>query len=320
MSTSWKTRLAEILKREAARHARKPKMVGSRTADKRWDVLFLCFRQLRQDLGHGKLDDPAKLKLKHVRALVLHWEGQGLSASTIQNRVSILRCFARWIGKDGMIPDTISLVSDPAHGSRRYTTDRDKSWSGAGVDYEAVIERVRGEDPRVALQLELARAFGMRVQEAMVFRPSRSLKQDEQGNPLLGFREGTKGGLYREVAVRTDYQKDVLRRVQECAGRGSTIPKTKTLEEWRNHFYWVLRKTGITRKALGVVPHGLRHEYVHVRYEELTGMTAPVRSCPPAASAASSGDALRRGKLALSQEIGHSRPSIIGCYAGSERK
>lgn len=111
----WKAHLADIVARHvhtsiSIRHA--IPAVSQRTKEKRWMVLFNAFRDLRE-LGF-KLDDPRHLRLKHVIALARHWERVRQSPSTIENKLSILRTYAAWIGKATIIPASTELVLDPA--------------------------------------------------------------------------------------------------------------------------------------------------------------------------------------------------------------
>jgi integrase len=316
----FKALLAEILKANAHRRdgGRPGKTASTGTQTKRWSVVFNAFETLRHELGYS-LQDPANFRLKHMAALVAHWEKKGLSPSTIQNNISILRLFAGWIGKRGMIPATEALVSSPEKGRRSYAADRDKSWSGAGVDVAELLARVGGEDPRVAMQMELEFAFGLRVEEAWKLRPSRGaaiVPSDSGAVEVLNVLSGTKGGRHRLVFVRTEAQREVLRRAAAMAGGGSMIPPGHTEKEWRNRYYWVLRKLGVSRKSLGVTSHGLRHEFANAQYRERLGVESPVRG---GGQPVLSRDDANREKRQLAEELGHSRTSIVTAYSGSKR-
>lgn len=311
----WKGRLSAILREHAHKSERHPgKAVSSLTRDKRWAVLFAAFGTLREELGF-RIEEPANLKRKHVQALVTHWETAGKSPGTIQNGVSILRLYAGWIGKPGLVPETENLVSEPDRGRRRYAAERDKSWEGNGVDYAEQLERIRAEDPVMAVQIELAEAFGLRVQEAWLIRPAYDIAREGDRFVVTLFR-GTKGRRFRDVPVESESQQEVLRRAREAAGHGSMIPSHYTKKRWRNHFYWILRKLGITRNGLGVTAHGLRHQYAHQRYREKLGVEPPVRGGGKPDLPA---DEVRPIKAQISEELGHSRTSIVGAYTGTPK-
>jgi integrase len=159
----------------------------------------------------------------------------------------------------------------------------------------------------VALQLELQAAFGLRAREAMQLRPQLA----DQGS-YLAVNLGTKGGRDRVVPIRSDYQRDVLERAKALAGNrsASTMAPDKTLAQWKNRYYAVLRACGITR-AEGITSHGLRHAYANDRYAALAGAAAPVRG-----GATPDREADQAARLEVAEELGHSRESITTHYLG----
>jgi site-specific recombinase XerC len=72
------------------------------TQDKRADVVYASFKSLHA-LGF-RMDTVMSLRGKHIEALAKDWHTRGLSASTLQNSLSILRTFAEWIGKAAEVP------------------------------------------------------------------------------------------------------------------------------------------------------------------------------------------------------------------------
>jgi integrase len=81
-----------------------------------------------------------------------------------------------------------------------------------------------------------------------------------------------------------------------------------------NRLHNVMTKFGVTRRALGVTPHGLRHEYAADRYEALTGVAPPVRDGAEPDRATD-----QRARLQVARELGHSRVQIAAAYLGSLR-
>ena len=94
-----------------------------------------------------------------------------LSAATVQTELSHLRTFAGWIGKPGLVRPAESYVSAPASVTRRYAATTDRSWSARTADPDALIEAIAREDAWVGAELRLARAFGLRVKEAVMLQP-----------------------------------------------------------------------------------------------------------------------------------------------------
>jgi integrase len=315
-SGGWKASLASVLKDHNA-----AKLNGSTasaaTQDKRADVLFASFAKLRE-LGF-RMDSVQSFAGRHVLALVAEWERRGLSASTLQNNLSVLRTFAQWIGKTGMVEGSARYVSSPELASRSSVASVDHSWQAAGVDIAAVLAKVAGRDERVAVQLQLQAAFGLRPREAMQLLPHLA----DQG-AYLAVSLGTKGGRDRVVPIDSEVKREALAAAKALAGDpqvdkaarlASTIPADRSLAQWKNHFYYVLREAGISR-ADGITSHGLRHGYANDRYEEKAGTASPVRggATPAPGSQARAGD--RAARLEVAEELGHSRESVTTHYLG----
>jgi len=285
--------------------------VGDLTREKRWEVLFGCFGELRT-LGYA-IENPANLAERHVQALVVRWEGAGQSAATIQNKLSVLRVFARWIGKPGLVRSSAAYASTPERVRRAYAARADKSWSAHGVDFDTLVELVSAYDRHVGLQLKLAEAFGLRRQEAVMLKPLRSWQGE-----YLRVVAGTKGGRERQVRIITDHQRAVLE--EACAlareNRGFVSDRCLTKTQALRRFTYVLERFGVTRAELGVTAHGLRHEYANRRLESL-GIVSPVRGGlkdqrPKVEEAAA--------KLTVSEELGHSRLDVTAAYYGTHRR
>src|SRR5438552_12492236 len=149
-----------------------------------------------------------------------------------------------------MIERAEKYVSQGA--TSRSTINRvDKSWSSQGVNITAKLVEVRAKDVRVALQLQLQWAFGLRAREAMQLRPHVA----DKGHYLL-VNLGTKGGRDRVVPIETKEQRALLEYAKTLASskHGSTSDPSKTLMQWKNYYYAVVRACGITR-AEGITTH-----------------------------------------------------------------
>lgn len=125
---SWKLSLKQILEKHNQAAARGGKAVGFATRAARQETLERGFKELRA--LQYKLEDVQHFKERHMTALSHAWEAKGLSASTIQNRISVFRTFSEWIGKSGMIRGSEHYVKNPASVARHCATQCDKTWSG----------------------------------------------------------------------------------------------------------------------------------------------------------------------------------------------
>jgi Phage integrase, N-terminal len=164
----WKASLAGVLK--VHNGARNDGAVASfATQDKRADVLYAGFKSLHA-LGF-RIDTVMSLRGKHIEALAKDWHARGLSPSTLHNNLSIFRIFAEWVGKAGMVRDIEHYLGSGV-AARSSIAHEDKSWSAKGIDIAGKIEQVRQKDARVALQLQLQLAFGLRARPVRSWRKS----------------------------------------------------------------------------------------------------------------------------------------------------
>ena len=299
----WKASLAAVLKEHnGARHD--GAVASFATQDKRADVLYAGFKRLRQ--LNFRMETVMSFRGKHIEALAKGWEARGLSASTLQNNLSVFRTFTEWIGKAGVVRGIEHYLGSGTT-ARSSIAREDKSWSGKGVDVAARIEQVREKDERVALQLELQLAFGLRAREAMQLRPHLADK-----GTYLSITHGTKGGRDRVEPIRTAEQRTLLERAKTfCATpSSSTSDPCRKLSQWKNHYYEVVRSCGITRRD-GITGHGLRHQYANERYRELTGSDSPVRGGTTVGR-----DADHVAREVVAEELGHSRADVTTHYLG----
>lgn len=299
----WKASLAGVLKTHN-RVKQDGSVASHATQDKRADVLYAGFKELREK-GY-KLDDVHSFRGKHMEVLAKSWEDKRLSASTIQNNISIFRTFSGWIGKEGMVEGADKYVS-PGAASRSSINREDRSWQAHGVDLKAKIEEVAAKDARVGLQLALQAAFGLRARESMQLRPHVA-----DNGSYLALSVGTKGGRDRVVPIDTAEKRALVDRAKAFAASrlASVSDPAKTLAQVKNHYYHVLRACGITR-ADGITGHGLRHGYANDRYREISGKASPVRG-----GQAPDRDTDRAARLEVAEELGHSRESVTSHYLG----
>jgi len=302
-SGGWKASLATVLK-EHNRTKQDGSVASHATQDKRADILYAGFKDLREK-GY-KLDDVRSFRGKHMAVLAKSWEEKRLSASTIQNNLSIFRTFAGWIGKAGMVEGADKYVSAGV-ASRSSVNTQDKSWTAQGVDVEAKIAEVSAKDARVGLQVALQAAFGLRARESMQLRPHVADK-----GSYLALTVGTKGGRDRVVPIDTPEKRALIDRAKEFAASkfASTSDPALTLAQAKNRYYHVLRSCGITR-ADGITGHGLRHGYANDRYEQISGAASPVRG-----GHSPDRDADKAARLEVAEELGHSRESVTTHYLG----
>lgn len=292
-------------------HLHRDKRVGNKTIKARAYIAHSVLNDLRG--GGFALRNILNIDQRHVSAVVQHWVDQGLAAATLQTRFSILRWLATAIGKAGLIRDP-SFYRVPAEAiERTYVAVEDKSWSSHDVLANDLIVQATQIDKWVGMAYELMDAFGLRLAESILLRPVLAYH-----GGVLRVEEGTKGGRTRIVAVESDHQRDVLARAtllcQEST-RGNLVPPGKTVQQTKDRIYTVGRKLGVTKKQLGVTPHGLRHQYANDRYESVSGSPTAVRGGLPVDR-----DLDIAARQVVTNDLGHARLSITSAYVGARQK
>jgi integrase len=281
------------------------KALSIKTQELRTNAICKAFVELRD--GGFALASPWNLKSKHVAWLVRKWVDASQSGGTIENKLTYLRAFADWINKRGMIGTLADYVDRQEHGLvRTYVAEADRSWVANGVSAVEKIEEISRTCPRVAIQLKLQAAFGLRREESCMLQPARAVKDPQ----MLVITRGTKGGRPRELPIETGIA--ILEEAARLSNpvTGSTVPEDRTLRQWRDWYYYVLERHGVTKAGLGVTSHGLRHQYLQELYERVAGTAAPIKRVGSRPDPAVHAEAMRR----VVEAAGHSRVTKANAY------
>ncbi|EDT38895.1 integrase domain-containing protein [Burkholderia ambifaria] len=276
-----------------------------KTQEYRATAICKAFVELRE--GGFALQTPWSLKTKHVEYLVDRWAKDQQSGGTIENKLTYLRALAQWLGKANLVGTLGDYVDRREMGlERSYVASEDKSWAANGVDAVAKIEEIARTCPYTAVQLKMQAAFGLRVEESFMLRPAEAVRDSH----MLAVTRGTKGGRPREVPIERKIS--ILEEAARLSNgvTGSTIPAGRTLKQWRDWYYYVLAKHGVTKSGIGVTSHGLRHEYLQTLYEQVAEVPAPIKGSPARPDPAAHEDAKRQ----VVEAAGHSRPSKANAY------
>ncbi len=266
--------------------------------------------------------DPRNLGDRHIRAMVAVWQKERLAPATIQTYLSFLRGLAMWLGKPGFIrkPDHYGLT--PAEYQRHENAERDKSWTAAGIDIDAVIEEVCLYDRYIGASLKLMRAFGLRRKESVMFRPHRCVvpfeatglpSEERQADSYVRIKEGAKGGRLRFVPLDSAQRMAALRFAQALATDDDAHmgDPRRSLDRNLRRFDYVMGRFQLTKEGLGATSHGLRHEALIDHYSAKAGVAPPVRGrtdVPP--------DVDAQARLSAARLAGHNRPRASGAYLG----
>lgn len=310
----YKEQLALLLEAFGARRVN-GRIASFRTRESRGEVLYPAFAVLRQ-LGY-KIDNVMCLRTAHVQALMARWVAEGNAASTINQRLSVLRIFAGWIGKAGLVPPVAKLGAlgfDPSVAGRKSTAQRDKSWDRPETDKEAILAAIEGYDLRYGLIFRLCDMFGLRKQEAVRWCP-----HEHDWEREIAVLVGAKNGKERRVPFSEPAARALIERCKAAVEPKDSMSgkALRNLKQAREHFAYVARRFGVTFSQLGITAHGLRHGFVQRRTEEDTGAHAPVKD--PDAPWPQTPQA-REARRRVMEAVGHSRPTVITGYTGAARR
>jgi integrase len=212
--------------------------------------------------------------------------------------MAAIRWWARKVNKQNVVARSNEHYGIP---DRRFVTNESKAKT---VTHEQ-LERVR--DEHVRMSLELQQAFGLRREEAMKFQPSFA----DRGDHLVLKTSWTKGGRERAIPIRTDAQRELLKRARRLAGLGSLIPSNRNYRQQMRIYEGNTCRAGLSKM------HGLRHAYAQNRYEELTGWKAPATGGPSSKLLTQEQRELdHEARLIISHELGHDREAVVSAYLG----
>ncbi|HQU79865.1 MAG TPA: integrase domain-containing protein [Azonexus sp.] len=303
-------------------HTTLEKTVSHKTRQERADFLRRFFRDLKAKAHFATMPDPRNLGDRHVRAMLKVWQQEKLAPATIQTYLSFLRGLARWLGKPGFIRKPAHYGLTPAEYRRHGNAIRDKSWTAAGIDIDALFEQVNAYDRYVGSSLHLIRAFGLRRKESVMLRPHLCVvpfeatglpPAERQAEHYVRIKEGAKGGRLRFVPLDNAQRIAALALAQAVVqGEDGHMGNPRHgLKHNLRRFDYVMAKFGITAEGLGATAHGLRHEAMIDHYTEKAGMVPPVRGgsdVPPEVDAAA--------RLSAAHLAGHNRVRASGAYLG----
>jgi site-specific recombinase XerD len=257
-------------------------------------------------LGY-KLPNMRNIKQKHIQALVDNWKANGLSAGTIKNRMSNIRYVCRAYGRETVVKSNHELGIQ----KRSYIPTESKAITNVNIS--------KLKDERLRLSVALQQQFGLRREECLKIKPEQALKTNSDGEKYLQLQGSwTKGGVERNVPIRTEAQLNVLQEAINLVGKGSMIPTEQTYIERRNQYDFETHRAGLSNL------HGLRHAYAQQRYAELTNQMTKGNGwrCSIAGGlkryqlSKVQKEVDKLAKMQISSELGHSRVAIVKNYCG----
>lgn len=279
------------------------------------ETLHTCINDLWR-IGR-KITNPENLSHSHIEGLCRYWHEKSLAVSTRNARLSVLRDFSRWIGKNGMVKSLHEYLPevDKALLIDKKVATESKSWTENGIDVLEKIILADAIDPKFGLMLRLCLVFGLRRMEVIQFRPHTS----DLGKKIRIYV--AKNGFSRDIDIQMPEQREVLDQVKNSVGKYDHIGwrinrrgQIATLAYSFSRYDKSMAKIGITREETGgITGHGLRAQFAE-------NMALIARMIPPTLGGTGgqrSKEDLDIIRAQVSALLGHKRISVTASYYGS---
>lgn len=307
-SHDWKRQLSDFIHQYGRRRSNDfTRQASEETLRNRHDILFSTVRDLMvQDKNLRSL---SQIKPRLLPKMFELWDQKGISKRAQINYFNQMRWFWRVCGIE------VEPISHYAKYEGEFTinrnAERDKSWSGNGVDFDQVYKQMEAIDPVGARLMLAMKTYGLRLKESLCLKPHES----DAGDAMYLSR-GTKTGKPRAINF-DDFGEEALRSVlgelkDKIDPESHLAWQNRSLKQAKSRMQYLARKVGLTKDQLGVTWHGLRHEFAIDQLQKLTGVEAPVRG-----GVVLNYRELSAARKKVSEALGHHRVKITGAYYGS---
>lgn len=276
------------------------------------------FARILYDLGY-KVRKWSNVRNNHVATVIDHWKELGHTTATIKSYLSGTRTVAKALGNDRIHDDFSKFGIE----RRKYVTNRPKTVPD-NVYKKVLDELLKGPEryQRIARQIIVMRALGLRHEEARKMNPKTALLPDGR----IYISAGTKGGRDRQLHNPTQEQIAAVKNLAPFIGRhGNSWPDKLKESSWEKYVYKTISALGLSIKKCGASLHGLRHQFALERYKALTEIQAPCLFNTPhnfrdaiyEQHGSDWKDVHDCAVNILAHELGHNRSEITAAYIGS---
>ncbi|MGD0962104.1 MAG: integrase domain-containing protein [Methylomonas sp.] len=283
----------------------------------RWTVFA---KWLEAEYGISKMENitPAHL-LAYGEYLKRRIEQDELKPSTAQLYISAVNSILKTATAGEW--KTVSPTKDCAIPKRKYLPETSKAMSQS--QHDQVISELGKlaelSDGRLAVLLNLQRTLGLRFKESALLDVGQALRQAQRSG-IVTILSGTKGGKRREVPVSVA-ARQALEKASRLQDGRSMIPNDMSYVKFRQESYAKAQQHQFNF-------HAQRHHYAQQRYQDLTGVPAPITTGVSRKNwltfvsdylkvdAATAESIDQSARLTLSNELGHNRLEVVSVYIG----
>lgn len=257
--------------------------------------------------------DLRQIDAELVRRYAQHMLDRSLGVAQRQNVISTINVIMRHVSAGawrGVSPRALA-------GAARSAIRRSVPPPLDTARHQAAVTAMRQRGMhRAAALADLARHFGVRSEEAVKADLTRWTHEAER-HGAVDVQEGTKGGRTAPRWVPlTDEGRAALKAALEARPQGSRnlLAPHETYRAAREG--WIRAGREAYAAAIGARGyHDGRAAYACQRYQDLTGVPAPVAAGRRVAER----DADRQTREVIAQELGHGRTDVLTAYFGGRR-
>ncbi|MGH8283149.1 MAG: hypothetical protein ACRESE_04815 [Gammaproteobacteria bacterium] len=289
------------------------------------DCAYKTARDRKQILKRGaaelQLIDPELKTLDQLKpwhlAILFGWLGtRHLADKTVFDIAVAWRGTLKFLGLDPQkyLPrhntDLLSAIDVPV---TYVPGSRDRSLTGNGINFEALIGKIEAIDPLVGAIVRYIKVRGLRVKEGLLFRPHADVDLDQNTSRVIrGAKSGRRRNPSKQIGL-DETTRSVIIELQKFAHaeKDSLIPPHLTLRQFQAHFYRVMEQVGFTKHDCGTTPVGFRYELAQVLYKSITGEWPPIRG-----GGHVSAELDYAARKAVASFLGHNRIESCIAYLG----
>ena len=311
-ASNWKIVVITLCNLHNHLHASRNKCCSVQTSKSR-KTFYLNFFEFVAKRFHA---DPRNLRQKHIFAYFREKTLLQLSEGSepeqirrlIENRVSYLNFFCRWIAKPGLVPSAQSIIEEQGE---LLETIRMVSYRSAAMDQETMEEKLETAfriSPKIGVYFILMAFFGLRPKESVGIDLSECILIRANAPVLVIQRgKGSKGGRPREIDASREEMRLALSFLTDLSRKFGI---TNLLWPGKDMVQTIKKVEKIFREDLGLMKDSFKGSAYQFRHSF-------------ASRTLNLGDLIKDSNEAerkVSLNLGHYRSEVTANYIGAGRR